>query len=274
MVKFFIGLFLSATLLNAGLVNAIALKINDEPITLFDIDEKMMQKGITKDEAVGILIEETLYDQQIKKYNINIDAFELRAHLEKIAASNGMDLHTFKSVIRQKFGNIEVFEAQTKEKMKRDKLMSKIVKGNLKYASDDDLKIYYDNNPDKFNIANILETVIYTSKSSKELQAFKSNPMLVSKNIKQENKTFTQKDLNPQMKYLLNDTKEGKFTPIVRLGNEFGMIYIVKKSDMKVMSFDEVKNMIFETVMKERERQYLKEYFNKLKINADIEVIR
>jgi hypothetical protein len=38
--------------------------------------------------------------------------------------------------------------------------------------------------------------------------------------------------------------------------------------------FKEVKNKIFNIIMSQREQKYLKEYFKKLKLKADIKIIR
>ena len=274
MKKILAGLLFSAALLNAGLVNAIAMIVNEKPITLYDIDERMLSKGISKEKAVGEIIDEILFDQEIKKHGVGIDIFELNDYLEQVAAANGMELHTFKSVVKQQYGNFEIFEQETKKRLMKDKLTSKIIRGNLKIADDEDMKIYYDNNSNKYNIANKLEVIKYTSNSRKELQAVRANPMLRSKTIKQESVTYTQKSLNPQMKYLLNETNEKEFTPIVRLGNSFAMLYIKKKSDIQMISFENAKNSIFEALMDDRKNKYLKEYFDKLKITADIEIVR
>ena len=60
-----IGLLCSmfALTINAGIVNGIALSINEYPITMVDIDNKMEELKISKNEAVSILIDEALYNQ-------------------------------------------------------------------------------------------------------------------------------------------------------------------------------------------------------------------
>ncbi len=40
------------------------------------------------------------------------------------------------------------------------------------------------------------------------------------------------------------------------------------------LKFEDVKSKIFNTLMSEREQKFLKEYFEKLKLTADIKVIR
>ncbi len=41
-------LLLSTTISFAGLVDAVALVVNDEPITLYDIDKRMVESKVSK----------------------------------------------------------------------------------------------------------------------------------------------------------------------------------------------------------------------------------
>jgi IS1 family transposase len=52
------------------------------------------------------------------------------------------------------------------------------------------------------------------------------------------------------------------------------MFLINKKEGEIIESFESVKEKIFNIVMGQREQKFLKEYFEKLKITADIKVIR
>ncbi len=47
-----------------------------------------------------------------------------------------------------------------------------------------------------------------------------------------------------------------------------------KGGSMKVYPFEQVRNRIFEVVMKEKEANFLKEYFYKLRMISDIEIVR
>ena len=274
MRKILISLLLFLSVLNAGLVDAIAIIVNNEPITLYDIDEKMVDLNIKKEQAVGILIEEKLYNQEVKKYNIAADIFDVNNYLEKVAASNGMDLLTFKSILKQQYKDYDKFVDETKKRIIHEKLIRKIVRGNLKFAKEEDLKIYYDNNFDKFNIASKVDVTQYSSKSKKELLSIKSNPLLMLPGVKQQNLTLERKNLNSQIRFVLNDTKEGSFTPIFTANKEFVMFYIIKKKEITTLKYEDVKDKILNVVMKEREAKYLKEYFEKLKITADIKILR
>ena len=127
MYKLFLSLLISSGISFAGMSNGIALTVNEDPITLYDIEKTMATNKISRNEAVGLLIDKTLYQQAIKENNIVADVFDVNDYIEKVASSNGMDLYSFKAVVKQKYGNYEDFEKEATEAVTRQKLVQKIV---------------------------------------------------------------------------------------------------------------------------------------------------
>ena len=259
---------------NAQMINGIALSVNDDPITISDINERITQMQLKKSDAVSSLIDEILYKQELEKQNITVDIFELNSYLEKIAASNGMDLYSFKSILRQKNKNFEEFEQETKNELLKRKMAAKIVRGNLAIATEDDLKIYYENNKNMFTTASSIEVTQYASKDKRALQTITQNPMAVFNEVSKNDFTLDQEKLNSQLKYIINDTKDNNFTPIFTAEKNYVMFFVKSRTGVTTLKFEEVKEKIFNVLMNEREKKYLKEYFEKLKLTADIKVIR
>lgn len=267
-------LLATVTISNAQMIDGIALSVNDEPITISDINQRISEKQLKKSDAVSSLIDEILYNQELEKQNITADIFEVNNYIEKIAASNGMDLYTFKSILRQKNKDITKFEEETKRELLKRKLASKLVRGNLAIANEEDLKIYFDNNQNMFTTAQSIEVSQYSSKNKRALQMLAQNPMAMVKDVAKGDFVLEQEKLNSQLKYLLNDTKNGTFTPIFTANQQYVMFFVKKKNGLTTLKFEEVKEKIFNTLMAEREQKFLKEYFEKLKLTADIKVIR
>lgn len=274
MKKLFISILLTVGILNAGLVDGVALTVNNDAITLFDIDKKMAQTGANKKQAVGMIIDELLYQQELDKHNISVSILDINAYLEKVAAQNNMDLYTFKSIIKQKYSNYEAFEEETKKRILQEKLVQKLVRGNIKVATEEDLQLYYDNNSAQFETASQFEVTEYSSKNKAALIQVVKNPMITSSEINKKELSLNHKSLNGQIKFLLNSTKVNSFSPIFTANKHFVSLFIKNKEGKAKQSFDEVKNKIFGMVMGQREQKFLKEYFEKLKLTADIKVIR
>ena len=273
MKKILLSLLFTTAGLYAGLINGIAITINDTPITLYDIDKEIETKKIPKAQAVSQLIDTILYEQALKKNRINVDIFDIDDYIEKLAASNKMNVLDFKSLVRQQ-QNYDSFKEKIKKQLTHQKLISKIAAGKLKIASTEDLKIYYENNKEQFNVADTIEVVAYVSKNKKMLNQLKKNPMMQTKNILSQNITMKQKELNPQTKYIINTTAQKQFSAIFAQNKNYNMFYVKEKKDITTLTFANVKDRIFQVIMKKREQDYLKEYFETAKITANIKVLR
>jgi len=274
MYKLLLSLLLGSTLSIAGIVNGVALTVNDDPITLYDIDKTMVDNNIEKNQAVSLLVDKLLYDQLVQKHNIQADIFDVNAYVEKLAATNGMDVYAFKSIIRQKYSDYSKFEDEAKKVVTRQKLIEKIVKGQLKIASEEDMELYYENNVNKFSTAKNVEVVQYTSKKKASLIGVVKSPLLVPENVQRSPMVLETKNLNPQMQYLLNNTKTNTFTPIFTANKEYNTLFIIKKDGTATLDYETVKGKVFNEIMALREKKYLKDYFEKQKLTADIKIVR
>jgi len=273
MKKYILSLLVTTTLSYAGLVNAIALVINDMPITLYDIDVKMQNNNITKQEAVERLIDETLYNQELKNKNITVDIFDIDNHIKKLADQNNMNTLDFKSLVRQQ-QNYDLFTQQIKQKLLHQKLIAKIARGKIKLASEEDMKMYFENNKDQYKLADTIDVIAYISKDKKLLNELKTNPMMQNNKIMMQSITLKQSELTPQVKYILNSTNTKEFSVIFAQNKNYNMFFVIDKKDIKISLYNNVKDQIFSTLMKKREQNYLKEYFETLKITANIQILK
>jgi hypothetical protein len=274
MYKLFLTLLVSSGISFAGIINGVALTVNDEPITIYDIDKTMSVNKIGKNEAVGLLIDKTLYEQSIKENNISADIFDINDYIEKLANANGMDLYTFKSIVKQKYGEYAAFEEEAKDAVIRQKLIQKIVKGQIAIASDEDMQLYYEKNKGQFSTSKFYEVTQYASKNKASLNNAIKNPMVIPSDVERAPIRLASDKLQPQMQYLLNETKTNSFTPIFTANKQFVSLFITRKEGTTTLNYESVKAKIFNDMMSLREKKYLKDYFEKQKLTADIKIVR
>ena len=274
MYKLFLTLLISSGISFAGMTNGIALTVNEDPITIYDIEKTMSVNNISKNEAVGFLIDKTLYEQAIKENNIVADIFDVNDYIEKLASSNGMDLYSFKTVVKQKYGNYEDFEKEAKDAVTRQKLVQKIVKGQLAVATQEDMELYYEKNKAQFYSSKIYEVMQYTSKNKASLISAINSPMMIPSDVEKTPVKLGIENLQPQMQFLLNETKINNFTPIFTANKQFTALFVTKKEGTVILDFASVKAKIFNDIMTTREKKYLKDYFEKEKLTADIKIVR
>lgn len=259
--------------LNAGLINGIAISVNEYPITLEDIDNKMQEMKITKESAIAALIDEALYQQSLEKYNVSVDNFDVDNYIEKIAKNNKMSSFEFKNAVKQQ-ENYDAFLEKIKLQLRHQKLISAIASNNLIMANEEDLKIYYNNNISQFKIAKKIDAIHYTSKDKNVLEQLKTNPLLADSNLEVNNVTFDIDTVSPQMRYVLSQTKEKAFSSIFPENKTYNMVFVSKKLTIEEIPFETVQDNIFNTIMTQRENDYLKNYFENLKITAEIKFLK
>ena len=274
MHKLFLALLISTGISFAEMTNGIALTVNDEPITLYDIEKTMNENKVSRNQAAGMLIDKALYEQAIAQNFIGADVFEINDYIEKLASSNGMDLYTFKSVVKQKYGNFETFENEAKDAVIRQKLIKKIVKGQLAVATQEDMELYYEKNKDQFSTSKFYDVVQYASSNKASLMGAINNPMVIAEDVQKTSLKLSADNLQPQLQFLLNDAKINSFTPVFSANKQFISLLVVKKEGTTALGFETVKAKIFNDIMMNREKKYLKDYFEKQKLTADIKVVR
>lgn len=100
------------------------------------------------------------------------------------------------------------------------------------------------------------------------------NPLLNLNDVVKQELVLDQNAINGEVKYLLNSTSEKAYTPIFTANKNYVTLFIKQKEGEATESFANAKQKIFNMIMGQREQKFLKEYFEKLKITADIKVIR
>ncbi|PUE65793.1 peptidylprolyl isomerase [Arcobacter caeni] len=274
MYKLFLTLLVSSGISFAGIVNGVALTVNDEPITTYDIDKTVSINKISKNEAVGLLIDKALYEQAVTQNNISADIFDINEYIERLAKANGMDLYSFKAMVKQRYPNYADFEEEAKDAVIRQKLIQKIVKGQLAVATQEDMELYYEKNKNQFSTSKVYEVTQYASKNKASLTNAINNPMVIAADVEKTPLKLGVQSLQPQMQFLLNDTKLNTFTPIFTANKQYVSLFVIRKEGTTSLDFETVKAKIFNDMMSLREKKYLKDYFEKQKLTADIKIVR
>ncbi|BAF70748.1 peptidyl-prolyl cis-trans isomerase [Nitratiruptor sp. SB155-2] len=277
MKKIALAATLLLTLSYGKIIDGIAVIVNDEPITLYEINKVINTTGLSRREAIQLLIREKLENEQIKKLGVTVDDIELDQALEKIAKQKGTDLFGLQEAIISQGGDWEKFKEGLRKQLLRKKLYAALTRQQTQKLSEKDLKEYYETHKNEFEIAKEADIVKYISPSKEVLAKIAQNPLYQPSNNallqKGEEKIDLQK-VNPQFAYLLNQTPEGSFTKILPMGDKYLLIYIKHKYGKEYIPFEEAKGYILNRLSKTSGVKNVKEYFDKLKASANIKVIR
>jgi len=274
MLKYIISFSFLVTFSFASLIGAISITVENEPITLYEIKSFSEKNNISTKESVDTLIQRRVEDIEIKKLGIIVSPYDIDKKMKEIAKQNNLDLESFVKALQIQGIDEKTVRYDIEEQLKREILYKRVSSSKLKKPEEDELKRYYDIHKDEFNMPTKIELIEYISPRKDALELQKRQPMVNMPNISVKSKTLELKSINPQLAQLLAQTPDGSFTPVLNLGNQSGMFFIQKKSNIQNISFDMAKQQIFAKVMKEKEQAVLIEYFEKKKSETTIKIIR
>ena len=272
MLRFLI--FLLPVLLTAQILNGVSVIVNNEPITLYEVYKKSKESDVAYDEAIELLIDTKLKNIEARAENIVVDDIELNEELEKIATKNRLSLYQFQSFLKERGIDLRDYKNRLRDKLTIDKLNKKIAYKKLRDIDEVELKEYYDKHKNEFTLSKEFDVIKYEAKSKKELESVILNPMLNSNSITKEKTILNANYINPRLSIVLNETKERSFSPILSTENTFISFYLIEKLNKETLAFDEVKDGIFNKLVADKEDKVIKEYFEKAKAKAKIEIVR
>ena len=260
---------------NASTVDGVAVIINKEPITLYDVFKYSQRFNISKKESLDILVRQKLEESEIKKQSITVDNFEVDQYIENLAINNKMSQYDFLNMIRSKNIDVSEYKEDLKKKLQRDKLYKQIVSTKMHQMSDGELQAYYNENLNEFSQAGAFDVTIYTSANQQSLTSIQSNPMSAASDVELKEGKLDASKTDPKLAALLNKTAIGKFSPIVKSdATNYVMFFVKDKQNVQNVSFADAKNYIYSKLGEGKEQKAIEEYFEKLKSSANIQVLR
>lgn len=275
MKKFLISCSFAASILYAQNIGGIAMIVENEPITIYDINQAMKQLN-TKDKqkAIAFLVDDRIQTSEAKKFGIQVSNFELKKKLDQIAKGNNTDINDLQVKMEKDGLSFEIFKEQVRKDLQREKLYQSIMQ-NAKINTDDEtLKHFYETNIDKFSTFSNVDLVVYNSSDPELLQKLLNNPMYKNSQIKSKAISLNASSIDPRLLALLNNTKVGNFTPILNGENTYIIYFIKEKYGKNPIEFDLIKDQIANAYTINQKEQALKNHLDKIRANAHIEELR
>lgn len=275
MYKIFLILIV-AMALHAKIVDGIAVVVKGEAITLLDIKKEMQQSRLDAKAASEALIRQTLEKEEIQKRGIGVDSMEVYEEIKKTAARNNMDVSKFYEAVRNANGiTSSELKEKIKEKLLSNKLYSAISYAQMSQPTDDEVKEYYELHKDDFSHPSSFQVAIYSATTQARLQEKINNPMLYAPDIHMQEQKIEYDRVAPQLAALLERTPLNTFTSVVPNGQGAFMTFYIKSIEKSQSDgVESQKNQIINQIMAKKREQVLGDYFARLRLNADIEIIR
>ena len=272
MLKHFFTFFIFTILLNSQIINRIAIKVNSEIITDYDISEAVLKMHVSRKKAIDRLIEEILVKDEIKKYSITVSEEEIDKYILNIMRKTHIPNRAiFLQYLAQQNITEDEFRNDIKKQILTLKLRQKIVQSKLIEPTEKELREFYKNNIEQYQMAKKYSLKIYSSYSPEAIQQKRSNILLNLQNVAVEDGNFSLDKLPPEVAQNVIKLKENEYSEIFPYNQQYMFIYLNKKIDVRTLKFEEVKNSIREHQLLIQQNEILKKYFERIRNKAIIE---
>jgi len=273
---FILFFFLAAVSLQARLVDGIAILVKEEPITLYEIEQKMQDEHLTQPQAVDVLIREKLEAQEIKQRELVVSPGDVQDRIAQIAKQNNLSTsQLYDAVWSTQHLTRSAFEAKLKKTMLTQKLYGAIAMANMEEPGDEEMREYYRLHAEKFSHPETFDVTVYRAPAKGELQRKMNSPMLNLPDVTTQEATLPYAQLEPGLANLLDKTENGTFTPILPDPKGGFVSFYVRNRSLPVMQpYEQVKMQVQEEMMADKREQTLKDYFERARLNAEIKIIR
>ncbi len=276
-MKQFILSLLFTPILFAEIIGGIAVTVDDEIITLYEIKEEQAITQLNVKQTVDLLIRTKLEMIEAKNRNISVSNLEVLDELKKMAEQNNMSLSQFYEAMNSaRHLSESQTKTKTKEKLLKQKLFDAIAMSQMEEATEDEIKEYYNLHLDEYQTPKTIDTMLYSSTNKDALQQKIANPMMNLPGVKTQAQTIEVAKTNPRLAQLLVKTKVGNFTPILPQMNGAGYMafYIIKKNELNTPALELIRDQMQASIMDKKREQVLSEHFQRMRVNADIKVLR
>lgn len=250
--------------------------VKNSPITLYEVQQEMKQSKTSAQASADTLIRKKLEQLEASEKKISVSAAEIQEELERMAKQNNLALEQFFDAMQTTRGiSQDELKAKVEESLRGQKLYNSIAFSKMAQPTPQEEAEYYQLHLDEFSQPERYEVIAYTSPSAEALQAKIADPMRNIENVTSKDENIPSNAINPQLSQLLNKIEVGKFGPVIPNGkNGFMSFYMKDKPNLVTENLDSVRPQISNAIMGEKRNQVLNDYFMRLRLSADIKVVR
>lgn len=267
---------LLASLLWSAPIGGVAVLVKNAPITLYEVQQEMKQSGTDATRSADTLIRKKLEQLEATEKKITVTPAEVQEELGKMAAQNNLTIEQFLDAMQTVRGlSKNDLKAKVEESIRGQKLYSSIAFSKIVQPSAEEEAEYYHLHLDDFSKPESFDVTVYTASTQEALQAKITDPMHNIGGIVSKEETIAYATIAPQFAQILNKTPQGNFTPILPNGqNGFMSFYLRNKNNIVTENLDSIRPAIANAIMGEKRSQVLNDYFTRLRLSADIKILR
>jgi parvulin-like peptidyl-prolyl isomerase len=265
-----LGFITLLTFSQAKMIDAIAIIVEGEPVTTAEIRAVQQQMQISKEEAVNLLIQDRLQKSAMK--DITIPEEDIDSKIAAIAENNNLTIPKMQKILQEQGTTWNKYRSGVREALKKEKFFQQNVVRSIPTPSEDELKLFYGNHQEEFTIPSHVNLIEYSAPSEASMKNFLQTKN--TKGIKSRSVKKSTKDLNPTLLGSILQTQDGSFTRPLNAGDKYISYKVISKEGQESMPFEAAKGAVTAKWKQQQQGKALKDYFEKIKTNADIQVLR
>lgn len=259
----------------SDVIAGVAVRVNGHAITLHEIEKMQKTMKVDRQQAIDLLINERLKDDEIERFKIGIDEFKIDDEIGRIASSNGINKSALIAQLAREGVSYQAYRADLKKQLQTRELMQKILASNVNITDESELFAYYNAHKKDFEVPSSVKVMRYSTSSDALLQKAMKDPKKNIEGVQKQEETINMHILSPQIAQVFVTTPKGDFTPVLNAGNNVLVSFLVlEKLGEKLMSYEEAKSMVNQRVMVQKEQSIIKEHFAKIRASAKIVYLR
>lgn len=259
----------------SDVIAGVAVRVNGHAITLHEIEKMQKTMKVDRQQAIDLLINERLKDDEIERFKIGIDEFKIDDEIGRIASNNGINKSALIAQLAREGVSYQAYRADLKKQLQTRELMQKILASNVNITDESELFAYYNAHKKDFEVPSSVKVMRYSTSSDALLQKAMKDPKKNIEGVQKQEETINMHILSPQIAQVFVTTPKGDFTPVLNAGNNVLVSFLVlEKLGEKLMSYEEAKPMVNQRVMAQKEQSIIKEHFAKIRASAKIVYLR
>lgn len=274
MKRFFYLSVLALCLQAQNIVDGIAFKVNNYPVTLYELQSLQQNQKLSPKQAREQLILKVIKMQEAERLQIIADETMIDQQIQAAATMKGISRDEFVANMIGSGYSYEELRAFYKEYIQNELLTQRILSTNLKIVDEKELKKFYDTHQKDFTLPKEVIVIQYASNNDKLLAQAMNNPLMQIRGVEKREEKISLANINPQIAQLFADTPKGEFTQILNNGGAVLAFYIKDKIGSTTLPYEQIKPMIMQKIVYERKDLILKEYFERLVASAIITDVR
>lgn len=254
----------------AKMVDGIAIIVEGEPITTAEIRAIQTQLSVPKQKACNMLIQDRLQKSAMK--DITVDEKAIDSKISSIATQNNLTVPQMQKILKEQGTSWSKYRSTIRNAMKKEKFFQEFVAKNIPTPTEDELKLYYSNHKDEFFVPESVNLIEYSAPTKNAMKDFLQTKK--KKGIKSRSVTKKTKSLNATLLASILQTQDGSYTRPFNAGDRYISYKVLSKNGKVAMPFEAAKGAVTGRWRQAQQTKAIKDYFEKLKTNCDVQYIR